>query len=466
MSNPAIGAIGGALPSSRPDSSVALSHQVSFDAALDEARTSVSKTSAPKKTFAYANTPIHQRPISEPEPDHTTVLPEGSDPSVVSSWWGTLSTETRQDLIANHTGELGKLRGLPAEDIDKINRKRVNLDIARDQERLWEIPNEIQALKNAMPSGKAGRDGVNYQEKIRALKDEQSRLRGELSIAKKIHIQMEMLDSQGGSEAYLLTYDPADDGRFAVALGNPDTAHNIGVLVPGVSHDAKKEDGIGSQFPTVTQGLSLFHQMNFEGQPNAKNSIIVWMGADMPDNIPAGINGTYGDSRHGAQALKEDVTGYEVARTNPHSHITLIGHSYGSYMASVAIHENGLRVDDLVVVGSPGVDGTNATELGSQGHVWAARAKGDDVVPQGWLADSEPTDRNFGAITFSAEGAEGHGAYLDNGTQSLVNIARIATGKTGDVVTRVPDEYGTIFFKDNADTTRQLKTSQVFQVLK
>jgi hypothetical protein len=428
MSGLSVGAIGSALQSSEPNSTVARPHPAAFNAALDKAG-----AMPPGGVFAYAN-----RPIIDIGSGSGTVIPAtNADPQSVAAWWSTLSAGTRQKLMAEHYTELGKLRGLPAEDIDKINRKRLDVDLA-PQRRLNQVEFEISARQDATKYG----DG-HVDPQLSKLYQERDHLKATLSNATDVKKQMDILDADyadgKGPKPYLLTYDQAGDGRFAVALGNPDTADNTTVLVPGAGHDVKKEDGHQVLFPTVQEGQRLYDAMAHEGagQPG-DNSVIVWLGADMPDSaVPDGLNPTYGDSGHGARWLHDDAAGYQAAITNSDNHTTLVAHSYGSYMASGAV-KLGLRVDDLVVIGSPGLVARNAGELGMQGHVWAGRASDDELVTHGWLG-SNPTSESFGAEVFSTDGAKDHNDYLNDGSESLENIAKIAAGQSNAVSRREPD---------------------------
>ena len=113
----------------------------------------------------------------------------------------------------------------------------------------------------------------------------------------------------------------------------------------------------------------------------------------------------------------------------------MIGHSYGSYVAGQA-SEMGMRVDDMVFIGSPGVDARNAGELGMPNeHVWAGAADHDIVpdTPRG--LGPNPTDEDFGATVFDTRDSSGHSEYYQG--QSRDNLARIALGDY-DAVERRP----------------------------
>ena len=80
-------------------------------------------------------------------------------------------------------------------------------------------------------------------------------------------------------------------------------------------------------------------------------------------------------------------TGLRESRDGDPAHLTAIGHSYGSTTTGHAAHDHGLPVDDLVVVGSPGLGGDvdNADDLGvDPDHVWAGVNSRDPVA---YLAD-------------------------------------------------------------------------------
>jgi pimeloyl-ACP methyl ester carboxylesterase len=148
-------------------------------------------------------------------------------------------------------------------------------------------------------------------------------------------------------------------------------------------------------------------------------------------------------------------------------HLTLVGHSYGSLVAGLAAAE-GIPVDELVFVGSPGtgLDDAADARLVPGATVWAGLAGCDpigigvDPRPQDfgdvplspigrWLRDlfgsgdqaaehlwhgRNPVHDSFGAVEFRTDGAAGHSSYFDAGTASLANLAAITTGREVDVM--------------------------------
>lgn len=114
------------------------------------------------------------------------------------------------------------------------------------------------------------------------------------------------------------------------------------------------------------------------------------MGYDAPDNTPWGEGGF--DAREvldedaateGGELLADDLDGLR-ASADDRSHLTLIGHSYGSTTAGHAAHDQPVDVDDIVFLGSPGVGGDtdHADELHvDDGHVWTG-LNSRDIVGQ------------------------------------------------------------------------------------
>lgn len=372
------------------------------------------------------------------------IPPAGSDPEAVARWWANLPPELRERLIEQDFPRLGMLRGLPAPDIDRINRLRLDQDIADLTSDLRDVQVAINGQTHT-PSGQVDPD-------LYARRD---RLQAELGNARKIEAQMRELDgdSPPGPQPYLLTYAYQDAGRFAVALGNPDTADNTAVVVPGTTHDVRNEGGL---FGPVGEGRVLYDEMNQQtgsgpyasGPGVASNSVIVWMGTDMPDTVaPSAMNPTYGDAEHGAAWLRDDVAGYQAAHAqanvgNTHmpadDHMTVVAHSYGSHMSGQAV-KAGMEVDDFVNIGSAGLPADNAGGLGmANEHVWAGNTD-DDIVPDLQWLGRDPAEEEFGSTVFATSDSSGHSEYYKEDSQSLENMARIAVGRYDDVERRPPD---------------------------
>ena len=129
------------------------------------------------------------------------------------------------------------------------------------------------------------------------------------------------------------------------------------------------------------------------------------------------------------------------------AHITLIGHSYGSTVTGLALAS--ARAEDCVALGSPGMGVVHRTELGTGTRLWAGYGETDRIrlIPQVRLGalglGRNPLHPELGATTFGTGDIPGHCGYYTEGSESLLNIARIALGRYDEVTpagvtTRIP----------------------------
>ena len=119
-------------------------------------------------------------------------------------------------------------------------------------------------------------------------------------------------------------------------------------------------------------------------------------------------------------------------------HVTVVGHSYGSTTAGLAVARGDTWVDDLVVLGSPGLGADTSTDLGlPPRHVHVLEADDDPVADLGWFG-RDPSGLP-GVDRLSTEGVElpdgspgqrsvGHSGYLVPGTTSQWNVAAVVVG--------------------------------------
>jgi hypothetical protein len=91
----------------------------------------------------------------------------------------------------------------------------------------------------------------------------------------------------------------------------------------------------------------------------------------------------------------------------------------------------GLDTDDMIVVGSPGLNVDRADQLTvSPDRLWVGAAPDDKVI--NWAADKtlgeNPADPAFGGQQMYVD-TSGHSGYWDDDSQSLANQGRIIAGK-------------------------------------
>ncbi len=192
-------------------------------------------------------------------------------------------------------------------------------------------------------------------------------------------------------ETYLAQLDIPDDYskpvHAAVAVGNPDTATNVSVTVPGVSSTVK--DSLPGM---VTEAQNLQRTAEFQRarlRLNGSVATIAWMGYDPPANpLDTGsardtwLTMTDDQAQAGATKLADYLK--QIHAANPSAHLTLLGHSYGSLTSSLALqqlHSQGIHaVDDAVFYGSPGLELYSPSQLGIDGRAYVMRAPGDSIT--------------------------------------------------------------------------------------
>ncbi|WP_367134307.1 alpha/beta hydrolase [Saccharothrix sp. HUAS TT1] len=384
-----------------------------------------------------------------------TVPGPGADPRQVAAWWKSLSKEQQDELLRTRFQELGQLRGLPSGVLDEANRLR----IADDAQRFGAQRDQLDA-QLAARAEELGLDPADSEDMTALLNDEQyaslneqrqeaatkaenaERVRQSIDQAEELAERNGWLNAEGRPDVRVLAWDPygpRGDGATAIAYGDPDTARNVAVSVPGT--------GSALDAFSVDQAGNLRAAMGAEG-----NATIQWLGYDAPGWAPGEVDNP-AQAREGGANLVADVAGYRAAAeaAGNHQHLTVIGHSYGSTTVGYA-GMNGLAADDIAFVGSPGVGASNVDQLSAgPGHVYVGATEHDPVVQgtsQTWFTEDGssigPYDERFGARTFgTTDGASALGAhsqYYAPGSESVQNLARIATGDGGSVTSQDWDE--------------------------
>ncbi len=119
----------------------------------------------------------------------------------------------------------------------------------------------------------------------------------------------------------------------------------------------------------------------------------------------------------------------------------MVGHSYGSTTTGVALQHEGLKVDQVALIGSPGVggDAKSVADLGlKRSQVFVGSASQDLVTEVPPVLGANPSMATFNATRFEAESIKrGTGANIDdhsryydalNQSESLYALAEIVTG--------------------------------------
>ncbi len=228
---------------------------------------------------------------------------------------------------------------------------------------------------------------------------------------------------------HLLARDPAGAGRVVEALGDVALADHVAVLVPGNGHHLGNYFTEAGPVAPRARGQLLLDTMRALA-PDVRSAVVVWVGYHAPDGLAAAASNL--PAREGAGDLAR-LTHY-LPRA---AHLSLVGHSYGSTVSGLALAES--RADDCVALGSPGMGVWRGEELGSRARLWAAQSESDWIrfFPRARVGrlglGRSPLHPELAASRFGTGDVTGHCGYYTPGSESLLNIARIALGRYEDV---------------------------------
>ncbi|MFI2317161.1 hypothetical protein AMK17_07085 [Streptomyces sp. CB00072] len=360
-------------------------------------------------------------------------VPRDKSPAERGKWWDGLTDEQRQEYLEIAPDLIGGLDGIPAVVRDEANR------------------NYLPVLIDEM----ARQGGDDAKTKLDALRMIQDKL-GESS----------------RPPMFLLGVGDEGNGRAIVSYGNPDASRHVAAYVPGLG---TKLDG---DFVTSTMKRAEDTALGAR-EVDPSSAAIIWLGYDAPQGLDVM---TKDDAQRGAPAYNEFMAGLSATNANENPHVTAIGHSYGSLTVGTAAKESGgiPGVDDVILLGSPGVDAQKATELGvGKDHVFVGAADNDPVThlptkgesalaapawalggPE-WVRRAndlfdvgdddlyfgkDPASEAFGAQRFEVDDGprmvleagkfEAHSQYFDPELDdvSALNVAKIVGGRPEDIV--------------------------------
>ncbi|MFJ7194776.1 MULTISPECIES: alpha/beta hydrolase [unclassified Streptomyces] len=366
-------------------------------------------------------------------------IPHDATPAERKAWWYALTDEQREEYLAVYPDRIGNLDGIPALVRDAANRDNIQLLMGKLE----------------------GRDDTKSETQLAALRE--------------IDRQLRAGGKPGEPHMYLLGISDEGGGRAIVSYGNPDTSRNIAAYVPGLNTSLDEE--------FAKNDLKRAHDTAIGTRiHDASSASIVWLGYDAPQ-FPDGLDSlaVMGDDRaeKGGRAFNGFMDGLSATNDNDDPHLTAIGHSYGSRTVGAATQQGGgiPGVDDIVLVGSPGVGVDRAEDLGvGSDHVFVGAAEHDvvtklpsgresttgivgtiaagpvvgylagDIADQGdddlWFG-KDPASEGFGARRFPVDEGprllsggritlDAHGQYFDpeRDASSANSIALIAAGRS------------------------------------
>ncbi|MFE6042259.1 alpha/beta hydrolase [Streptomyces sp. NPDC056452] len=261
-------------------------------------------------------------------------IPQDATPAERHAWWAGLTQEQREEYLAVYPDRIGNLDGIPAVVRDAANRDNLQLLIGKLE----------------------GRDDDDARTKLDALRG----INAKLSEPSKVPMLLLGIGDEG-------------NGRAIVAYGNPDTSRNVSAYVPGLG--TKLDEGFVDG--TLKRGLDTAKGARMHDPSSAA---IVWLGYDAPNLATVGMTG---NADAGAPAYRQFMGGLEATNANGDPHVTAIGHSYGSLTVGTAASQGGgmPAVDDIILLGSPGVGVDKAEDLGvGKENVYVGAADNDPVT--------------------------------------------------------------------------------------
>ncbi|MFI6724987.1 alpha/beta hydrolase [Streptomyces atratus] len=267
-------------------------------------------------------------------------IPRDASPAERKAWWAGLTDEQREEYLAVYPDQIGNLDGIPAVVRDAANRDNLQLLMGKLE----------------------GRDDEKSETQLAGLREIDRQLR------------------EGRQPPmFLLGIGDQGNGRAIVSFGNPDTARNVSAYVPGLNTSLDEEFAKGDLKRARDTAMGTLNH-------DPSSAAIVWLGYDAPQS-PDGLGSlaVMGDERaeKGGGAFDGFMGGLVATNEHEDPHLTAIGHSYGSRTVGAATQREGgiPGVDDIVLVGSPGVGVDRAEDLGvGKDHVFVGAAEHDIVT--------------------------------------------------------------------------------------
>lgn len=425
----------GSDPDSDPGSVAATQLAAAIDAELAAALEGIlracpgpSAPSAGRESRWTRTTPVGaDAPLSVP-------LSTASAPDDVVTWWAALSAAGQQAAVTQRPEVVGPADGLPGWARDRAN--RILLD--RAEAELTGQAADVQPGPQTWRDIVHGDPGLLGAMTIGTFGGGRRRIADQQAVAKlaAVRATRQVLALHDGPPRQLLTFDVSGrSAKVAVAVGDVDRAGHVAVVVPGFTTTVER-DLVGSDRVAADLRRASLTEAALVGD-RQDVAVVSWLGYDVPQAADTLRSSHSVALRDSAEAGAASLAGF-LAGIPPDRHLTLVGHSYGSTTAGLAVARGNTGVDDLVVAGSPGVGVDSSDRLGLPARrVHVLEAHDDPVADLGWfgrdpsgLAGVDLLSTAGGQLPDGGAGlpSTGHSEYFLRGTTSQWNVAAVVAG--------------------------------------
>jgi Alpha/beta hydrolase len=370
-------------------------------------------------------------PGMAPTPMTPASPPKHGSPADNATWWRSLSPRQQRHVVEGHPDWIGNRDGVAFTARDQANRALLTVDRAR-------LLAEKERLETDLADNWFGGAFTNDDAELEHVMDKLASL----------DAIKQTLGRAGERQLLLLDLSP-ERAQAAIARGNVDTADNVAVLVPGMS------TSVSESMTVLDNDMDqLQHRTELENKradptraaTAATAATVTWIGYRAPElgwDVLRPDSSVASDNlaRKGAARLAPFLQGIGAARDHD-AHLSVLGHSYGSTTAALALQQN-TGVDDVVFFGSPGLGTSHVQNLSvPAGHTYYIEARWDAVGDLGHFGidpshvdgiehasarESTVVDpmtgetRNFKEVT-------GHTSYLDDDSTSQYNMSVVVAG--------------------------------------
>ena len=377
-------------------------------------------------------------------------------PEERAKYWSQQSEAQKRHLCDKYPDLIGNADGVEGWARDRANRNRLP---GLKQEAKDNVSTYTELLKSPWI------DGNTRAYYLTELDKAEKAVKAYAAVQEQLDKGISLEDYQHGKKGdpvSLLTLQN-DGARVKAAMGQGDVDHakNVATFVPGIGTTVE-----GSMGDYMRQTKNLRSAAMAQGNLSARDvATVAWLGYDAPGkadlNQPQNIPGIISPflAKAGSDRLAGFMNGMQASRDYGagDAHMTLVGHSYGSSTSGMAATKVKYGViDDLVLCGSPGMGTYDAKNYHvDQNHLWVSGVpKGDSVQGMGAIRggivgslgkNPMDSDSGFTHLSDDATGSpkynkdapaskpfnfnfDNHSIYLEDGTETLQDIGRVAAG--------------------------------------